>query len=79
MNSKIAGVFTILTVAAFAVSCGNNDANKPQQAAPPPVAVTIHEVSSESVRGLDRYPGTIVPLVEVELRAEVNDILRAYL
>jgi membrane fusion protein (multidrug efflux system) len=72
MNSKIAGVFTILTIAAFVVSCGNKDAKNQQPAAPPPVAVTIHEVSSESVRGLDRYPGTIVPLVEVELRAEVN-------
>jgi membrane fusion protein (multidrug efflux system) len=71
MNSKIAGVFTILTIAAFAVSCGN-DKKTTQQAAPPPIPVTVYEVSSESVRGLDRYPGTIVPLVEVELRAEVN-------
>jgi membrane fusion protein (multidrug efflux system) len=72
MNSKITGIFTILSVAALIVSCGNKDAKTPQQAAPPPIAVTVYEVSSASVRGLDRYPGTIVPLVEVELRAEVN-------
>jgi membrane fusion protein (multidrug efflux system) len=72
MNSKITGIFTILSVAALLISCGNKDAKTPQQAAPPPVPVTVYEVTSESVRGLDRYPGTIVPLVEVELRAEVN-------
>ncbi len=53
------------------VSCGDK-AEKPQQAAPPPVSVNVYEVSAESVRGLDTYPGTIVPLVEVELRAELN-------
>ena len=72
MNIKIAGIFSMVTIAAFFSSCGNKDAKTPQQAAPPPIAVSIHEVSSETVRGLDRYPGTIVPLVEVELRAEVN-------
>ncbi|MHA4843406.1 efflux RND transporter periplasmic adaptor subunit [Flavitalea antarctica] len=72
MNSKITGIFTVLSVAALLISCGNKDAKTPQQAAPPPVPVTVYEVTSESVRGLDRYPGTIVPLVEVELRAEVN-------
>lgn len=72
MNIKIAGIFSIIVAAALLPSCGNKDAKNPQQAAPPPISVSIHEVSSESVRALDRYPGTVVPLVEVELRAEVN-------
>lgn len=72
MNIKIAGFITVITVVALIQSCGNKDAKAPQQAAPPPIPVSVHEVSSQSVRALDRYPGTVVPLVEVELRAEVN-------
>ncbi|HMF71378.1 MAG TPA: efflux RND transporter periplasmic adaptor subunit [Flavitalea sp.] len=72
MNIKITGLFSIVTVAAVIASCGNQDTKNPQQAAPPPIAVSLHEVSSEKVKGIDQYPGTVVPLVEVELRAEVN-------
>jgi membrane fusion protein, multidrug efflux system len=72
MNSKIAGILSFVTAAAMITSCGSNDAKTPQQAAPPAIAVSVYEVKSEEVRGLDQYPGTIVPLVEVELRAEVN-------
>ncbi len=72
MNSKIAVFISFVTTATIAVSCGNKPDASTQQAAPPPVAVNIHEVKAEAVRGLDTYPGTIVPLVEVELRAEVN-------
>ncbi|RYZ52884.1 MAG: efflux RND transporter periplasmic adaptor subunit [Sphingobacteriales bacterium] len=72
MNSKIAGIFTIVTLAAILSACGGKDANKPQQAAPPAIPVSLYAVQSQSVKGVDQYPGTIVPLVEVELRAEVN-------
>ena len=72
MNSKIAVFLSFVTITAVAASCGNKPDANAQQAAPPPIPVNIHEVSAESVRGLDAYPGTIVPLVEVELRAEVN-------
>jgi len=77
MNIKIAGILSTITIAVIFASCGNKDAKTAQQAAPPPIPVTIHEVTSESVRGLDLYPGTIVPLVEVELRAEVNGYITA--
>jgi membrane fusion protein (multidrug efflux system) len=72
MNIKIAGFFSIVTMASVFASCGNKDANKPQQGPPPAIPVHVHEVKAEPVRALDTYPGTIVPLVEVELRAEVN-------
>ncbi|RYZ49204.1 MAG: efflux RND transporter periplasmic adaptor subunit [Sphingobacteriales bacterium] len=71
MNSKIA-ILSFITITTMAASCGNKAETNAQPAAPPPVPVNIYEVSAESVRGLDVYPGTIVPLVEVELRAEVN-------
>jgi membrane fusion protein, multidrug efflux system len=72
MNSKIAGILSIVTVASLISSCGSSEANNPKQAPPPAIAVSIYEVKSEKVRALDQYPGTIVPLVEVDLRAEVN-------
>ncbi|MET0298789.1 MAG: efflux RND transporter periplasmic adaptor subunit [Flavitalea sp.] len=71
MNSKIAGFISIVSIAAALTSCGGKEEKK-QQAAPPPVPVTLFEVKQQAVNGLDNYPGTIVPLVEVELRAEVN-------
>jgi membrane fusion protein (multidrug efflux system) len=54
-------------------SCGKKDAA--QQGANPmnaPVPVTAYTVSEEKVVGLDTYPGTVVPLQEVELRAQVT-------
>ena len=49
-------------------SCGGNDA--PQ--APPPAPVTVQTVGQTIVTSYQTYPGAVVPLEEVQLRAEVS-------
>jgi membrane fusion protein (multidrug efflux system) len=39
--------------------------------------VSVYKVNTEDVTGLDTYPGTVVPLKEVELRAEVKGYITA--
>lgn len=71
MNIKTAGFISVTITSAILSSCGGD--NKPKQAAaPPPPSVVTYTVAKENVTGQDTYPGTIVPLTEVELRAEVN-------
>jgi membrane fusion protein (multidrug efflux system) len=71
MNIKTAGFVSATLTAVLLSSCGD-EKKGPQAAAPPPPSVVTYTVAKENVRGLDTYPGTIVPLTEVELRAEVN-------
>ncbi|WP_084447235.1 efflux RND transporter periplasmic adaptor subunit [Hymenobacter roseosalivarius] len=65
--------FVIGSVAATA--CGAKKEEAAQSAAPVAVPVSVHKVTEESVVGIDTYPGTVVPLNEVELRAEVSGYL----
>lgn len=57
-------------------SCGNTNPAS-QQAAPPPMPVTTFTVSKEMVTTTDKYPGVVVALNEVELRAEVGGYITA--
>ena len=57
-------------------SCGNSEQTA-QQAAPPPTPVTTYTVSEENVTIVDTYPGVVVPLNEVELRAQVGGYITA--
>ena len=67
-NYKIAPI--LLLAASLAGSCGNK---QPKQAAgPQAIPVTTDVVTEEIVAGIDVYPGSVVPLNETELRAEVN-------
>ena len=52
-------------------SCGNSEQPK-QQMTPPPTSVTTYTVGEEEVTMVDSYPGVVVALNEVELRAEVG-------
>ena len=65
--------FVIGSVAATA--CGAKKEEAAQNAAPAAVPVSVYKVAEESVVGIDTYPGTVVPLSEVELRAEVSGYL----
>ena len=58
--------------AALLLSCGKKDAQQGQNPMNAPVPVTAYTVSEENVVGTDTYPGTVVPLQEVELRAQVT-------
>lgn len=59
----------IIAASAFVSSCGNKQ-QAPQGAMP--VEVTTYKVTKENVSVTDKYPGLVVPLQEVELRAEVG-------
>ena len=67
-----------LILFSFAVltSCGNTNPAT-QQTAPPPMPVTTYTVTKEDVTTIDKYPGVIVPINEVELRGEVGGYITA--
>ncbi|MBG6235989.1 membrane fusion protein (multidrug efflux system) [Pedobacter sp. CAN_A7] len=73
-NRIQSGLFILGTV--ILASCGNSDQTA-QQAAPPPTPVTTYTVSEENVTIVDTYPGQVVPLNEVELRAQVGGYITA--
>lgn len=64
------GILTIAMSSFFFVACQGGKAK--DQAAPPPASVSTYKVTTRSVVGLESYPATIVPLNEVDLRAEVT-------
>jgi membrane fusion protein (multidrug efflux system) len=68
--NEFKGLLTALLLLLLLSSCGNSQ-NAQQQQAPPAVPVNAHTVTKERVTGLDTYPGTVVPLNEVELRPQV--------
>ncbi len=71
-NNFIKSGLLILGVAGI-ISCGNPQKTNNQAAmAAAPVPVSTQTAGLELVTGKDSYPGTVVPLNEVELRAEVG-------
>lgn len=77
MNRNILIVSTLFGIA-FLSACGGGD--KSQQAGPPQaqaIPVGTYTVTREHVVTNDSYPGTVVALNEVELRAEVNGYITA--
>ncbi|WP_066837551.1 efflux RND transporter periplasmic adaptor subunit [Rufibacter ruber] len=58
--------------AALLVSCGKKDAAPQGPMMGGPVPVNTYTVTQEHVVGTDSYPGTVVPLNEVELRPQVS-------
>jgi membrane fusion protein (multidrug efflux system) len=60
--------FSVLVLA----SCGKKDDQKAAMQAPPPVNVTLHEVSSTDAVYHDQYPASITALNQVELRPQVT-------
>ncbi len=67
-NYKIAPL--LLIAASLAGACGNKQ--QKQAAGSQAIPVTTDVVSEEIVAGIDAYPGSVVPLNETELRAEVS-------
>lgn len=56
-------------------SCGGDKA--PQQGPPPATPVTTYTVDEQPVTTVDSYPGVVVALNEVELRAQVGGYITA--
>ncbi|MCX2451741.1 efflux RND transporter periplasmic adaptor subunit [Pedobacter sp. PLR] len=62
----------------FLASCGNGDKAAQQQGGPPPATpVSVYKVASEPVTTVDTYPGIVVALDEVEIRAQVGGFITA--
>jgi membrane fusion protein (multidrug efflux system) len=74
--NSIKSFLIVFSFAALTSSCGNTNPAT-QQAAPPPMPVTTYTVSKQEVTTVDKYPGVIVPINEVELRAEVGGYITA--
>lgn len=70
MNRISIATFLFLGAGAIA-SCGGGSKN-PQRPAAQAVPVSTTKVTEEIVTGTDDFPGTIVPLNQTELRAEVS-------
>jgi membrane fusion protein, multidrug efflux system len=65
--------FTALVAGSLLVaSCGKSTNTPAQNPMNAPVPVNAYTVSQEQVVGTDTYPGTVVPLNEVELRPQVS-------
>lgn len=76
MNSNTIKSALILFSATVLASCGNTNTATPPMA-PPPMPVTTFTVTKEAVTTTDQYPGVVVALNEVELRAEVGGYITA--
>lgn len=71
MNFNFIKSGIIILGSVFFASCGNSN-QQAQQTAPPPTPVTTYTVGEEEITTVDSYPGVVVALNEVELRAEVG-------
>jgi membrane fusion protein (multidrug efflux system) len=69
MNRISIAIFIVFGAGA-AVSCGGN--KQQQRPGAQAVPVSTGKVSEEMVTGVNSYPGTVVPLNQTELRAEVS-------
>ena len=74
LNPIKSGLFILGTV--ILASCGNSE-QAAQQTAPPATPVTTYTATEENVTTVDSYPGVVVALNEVELRAQVGGYLTA--
>lgn len=73
MTRKFVRLLPLVLCAAAVASCGNKKEEEAKKnAPPPPVSVAVYKVEPQAVVGFDTYQGTVVPLNEVELRAEVG-------
>jgi membrane fusion protein (multidrug efflux system) len=72
MNLNVFKTGILIFSTAMLASCGGNADQAAQQQAPPPMPVTTYTAAKEEVTTTDRYPGVVVALNEVELRAEVG-------
>lgn len=71
MKRNISWLMAALIGPAVLVSCGGEQNAQQMNPGAAAVPVNTYTVAEESVTGTDTYPGTVVPLNEVELRPQV--------
>jgi membrane fusion protein (multidrug efflux system) len=75
MNWYSERVLPVAISAMLLASCGSKKEEGKPQGPPPAIPVAVYKVSEEPVVGVDTYPGTVTPLNEVQLLAEVTGYL----
>lgn len=66
---KFLGLMLVAAIPAFISACGSEATT---QRAPQVISVRATEVAKKHVTGTDVYPGTVIPLMEVEIRPQVT-------
>ncbi|WP_031529057.1 efflux RND transporter periplasmic adaptor subunit [Dyadobacter crusticola] len=64
--------YPVAALLLIVVACGKKDQQQQQPAQPPAVAVKMEQVTTSEASYYDEYPGTVVPLNEIELRPQVT-------
>lgn len=76
-TSKLLSLFATGIGITASLSCSNSADQNQRNQTEAAVQVTIETVAEEEVTGINQFPGTVVPLQETELRAEVNGYITA--
>ncbi len=66
----------IITGSLFAGSCGDKKPDAPNPATIP-VPVNLYELHPETAIYFDQYPGTVVPLMQVDLKSQIEGYVTA--
>jgi membrane fusion protein (multidrug efflux system) len=77
MNIKYIKLGILIIGSTAFASCGGGDKAAQQQGPPPATPVTTYTVDEQPVVTTDTYPGVVVALNEVELRAQVGGYVTA--
>jgi membrane fusion protein (multidrug efflux system) len=77
MNIKYIKLGILIIGSTALASCGGGDKAAQQQGPPPATPVTTYTVDEQPVVTTDTYPGVVVALNEVELRAQVGGYVTA--
>jgi membrane fusion protein (multidrug efflux system) len=72
MKANISQLSLLLSLPILLAACGKNPAAPQTNPLNAPVPVNAYTVVQQQVVGTDTYPGTVVPLQEVELRPQVS-------
>ncbi|GEO06991.1 MexX family efflux pump subunit [Adhaeribacter aerolatus] len=72
MKNNLLTLTALVTGTLLVTACGKSPNAPAQNPMNAPVPVNAYTVSQEQVVGTDTYPGTVVPLNEVELRPQVS-------
>ncbi|MBW3545421.1 MAG: efflux RND transporter periplasmic adaptor subunit, partial [Bacteroidetes bacterium] len=71
MKRNLSWLFAAIVYTTVLSSCGSGQEKQQGPAAPAAIPVGAYTVKAAQVTGTDTYPGTVVPLNEVELRPQV--------